>query len=90
MARAEPERKSDAVRRLLRNGEFKAALRIAKDFQLGITYGQRDKMRLGYECMVNGRFYVQLGVDLEKAISDGIQVAIDLYGDRKPQTDGQQ
>ena len=48
MAREEPERKSDAVRRLLRNGEFKAALRIAKDFQLGITYGQRDKMRLGY------------------------------------------
>ena len=47
-------------------------------------------MRLGYECMVNGRFYTQLGVDLEKAISDGIQVAIDLYGDRKPQTDGQQ
>ena len=35
-----------------------------------------------YTSMVNGRFYMQLGVDLEKAISDGIQVAIDLYGDR--------
>lgn len=44
--------------------------------------GSGDKVRLGYECMVNGRFYMQLGVDLEKAISDGIQVAIDLYGDR--------
>lgn len=39
-------------------------------------------MRLGYECMVNGRFYMQLGVDLRKGDSDGIQVAIDLYGDR--------
>ena len=31
------ERKSDTVRRLVAAGDFKAALRIAKDFRLGIS-----------------------------------------------------
>lgn len=43
--------------------------------------GRKMAKALGVS-MVNGRFYMQLGVDLEKAINDGIQVALDLYGDK--------
>ena len=43
------ERKSDAVRRLVAEGNYKAALRIAKDFRLGIAKADSDDMRRGYE-----------------------------------------
>lgn len=41
------ERKSDTVRRLVAAGDFKAALRIAKDFRLGISKEDSDDMREG-------------------------------------------
>ena len=41
------ERKSEAVRRLVAAGDFKAALRIAKDFRLGISKEDSDNMRRG-------------------------------------------
>lgn len=47
------ERKSDTVRRLVAAGDFKAALRIAKDFRLGISKEDHDDMRRGYECLVH-------------------------------------
>ena len=48
------ERKSDKVRRLVADGDFKGALRIAKDFRLGITKEQSSTMTRAYECMVHG------------------------------------
>ena len=42
----EPEKKSDAVRRLVAAGEYQRALGIAKDFRLGISKEERDAMRL--------------------------------------------
>ncbi|MEG2621426.1 MAG: hypothetical protein RSC06_00875 [Clostridia bacterium] len=83
MVRTEPEKKSDIVRRLLREGDVKKALRIAKDFQLGITYRQRDAMRLAYECMVNERFYLELGTDIKKVVTEGVKVVTALYGEQK-------
>lgn len=74
------ERKSDAVRRLVRNGDMKAALRIAKDFRLGISKEQSDAMRLAYECMVHGRFYKSLGYDLNEKVVEGVTVLKSLYG----------
>ena len=74
------ERKSDAVRRLVAGGSFKAALAIAKDFRLGITKAESDAMTLAYECMVHGRFYKSLGYDLEKKIAEGTAVLTRLYG----------
>ena len=68
------ERKSDKVRRLVADGDFKGALRIAKDFRLGITKAR------AYECMVHGRFYKQLGYDLDEKIAEGVKILVGLYG----------
>ena len=74
------ERKSDMVRRLVSGGDYKKALRIAKGFRLGITKEQSDAMTLAYECMVHGRFYVQLGYDLNEKIDAGLKILLALYG----------
>ena len=76
----EPERKSDRVRRLIREGDYKAALRIAKDFRLGISKEQSDDMIRGYECMTNPRFYVSIGVDITKTVEKGLETLLSLYG----------
>ncbi len=74
------ERKSDAVRRLVSCGSYKEALRIAKDFRLGITREQSSAMTLAYECMVHGRFYKQLGYRLDEKIAEGVDILLGLYG----------
>ncbi len=76
----EPERKSDRVRRLIREGDYKAALRIAKDFRLGISKEQSDDMIRGYECMTNPRFYVSIGVDIARTVEKGLETLLSLYG----------
>ena len=74
------ERKSDMVRRLVGEGKTKEALRIAKDFRLGITKEQSDSMKYAYECIVHGRFYAQLGRDVEGRIRSGTETLKLLYG----------
>jgi len=74
------ERKSDKVRRLVSDGDYKAALRIAKGFRLGITKEQSSAMTLAYECMVHGRFYTQLGYDLKQKIAEGVEILVGIYG----------
>ena len=74
-----PEKKSDTVRRLVAAGEYKAALRIAKDFRLGISKEQRSLMARAYECMVHPAFYTSIGIDLSQAIQEGISVVTALY-----------
>ena len=43
------ERKTEVVRSLVRSGELKQALKIAKDFRLGISKPDSDAMKLAYE-----------------------------------------
>ena len=74
------ESKSDRVRDLVEDGLYKKALSIAKGFKLGITREQNDKMTRAYECCVHGRFYRSIGVDIRKAIDDGIEVLVGMYG----------
>lgn len=74
------ERKSDMVRRLVETGNFKEALRIAKDFRLGITKSDSDAMKMGYECIVHPRFYQQLGMDINAEAQKGIDTIKRLYG----------
>lgn len=74
------ERKSDTVRCLTAAGDFKAALRIAKGFRLGISNDQRSAMTRAYECMVHPEFYRSLGIDLTQAIEQGVTVLKSLYG----------
>lgn len=75
-----PEKKSDMVRRLVAEGDYKAALRIAKDFRLGITKEQRSDMVRGFECLTNPRFYQSLGMNTSDIAQKGIETVISLYG----------
>ena len=74
------ERKTEVVRSLVRSGELKQALKIAKDFRLGISKPDSDAMTLAYECMVHERFYKQLGYNLSEKVAEGVEVLKRLYG----------
>ncbi len=80
---SEPEKKSDVVRRLVRERDYRSALRIAKEFRLGITKDDRDAMRLAYECMVNPGFYRQLERDPAAEVERGVGVLVCLYGSER-------
>ena len=73
-------RKSELVRELVKQGDMKAALRIAKEFRLGITEEQTRKMRSAYECMLYPRFYEQIGKNVAEEIEQGTAVLQALYG----------
>ena len=73
-------RKSDIVRGLVANRQYKKALQIAKDFRLGITPEQSLQMKKAYECMVHERFYLSLGEDTKSRIAEGISTIVSIYG----------
>lgn len=74
------ERKSDRVRSLVAAGDYKEALRIAKDFRLGISRTESDLMKRGYECIVHPEFYKSIGVDVDRTVGLGIAALKCLYG----------
>ncbi len=74
------ERKSDRVRRLVAAGDFKSALRIAKDFKLGISEDDRADMCRGYECLTNPRLYKSIGLDTAQIALKGVETVKRLYG----------
>lgn len=65
------EKKSDIVREAVQKEDWKKALRIAKDFRIGVTKEQRDKMARAYECIVHPDFYQQISIDISEAIEHG-------------------
>ena len=73
-------RKTDIVREAVKAGEWKKALRIAKDFRININSEQRKIMSRAYECMVHERFYRKIGTDIDNAIKEGKEVVELLYG----------
>lgn len=73
-------KKSDIVRNLVALKEYKKALKIAKDFRLGITQEQSNRMKKAYECMVHERFYLSLGEDIQARIAEGIETIVSIYG----------
>lgn len=64
-------KKSDIVRKAVQDENWKKALQIAKDFHIGVTQEQRNKMARAYECIVHPDFYRQIGVDIPEAIEQG-------------------
>ena len=72
--------KSEVVRLLVARGLFKGALRIAKDFRIGITAAEREQMSRAYECMVHPEFYEAIGKNLETEILAGIEILKRNYG----------
>lgn len=77
---SEPERKSDKVRRLVKDGDYKAALRIAKDFHFGINREDSDTMKRGYECMVWPSFYESIGKNPSETSAKAVETIQRLYG----------
>lgn len=72
-------KKTDMVKEAVKAGEWKKALNIAKDFRIGISKEQREVMVRAYECMVHPNFYKQIGVDIPKAIEEGVGMVRNLY-----------
>ncbi|MGN0398791.1 MAG: hypothetical protein ACI4EO_01570 [Blautia sp.] len=73
-------RKSDIVRELVKQKNYRKALSIAKKFVLGITKEEQKTMVRAHECMINPRFYEQLGIDTGEAIKEGVAVLERIYG----------
>ena len=73
-------KQTDIVREAVKAGEWKKALRIAKDFRINVTKEQRDTMSRAYECMVYPEFYRQIGTDIAGAIAKGKEAVSCLYG----------
>jgi hypothetical protein len=66
--------KAQEVRNLIAQENYKAALRGAKDFRIGVSKEQRSAMSRAYECMVHAEFYRQIGKDIEGCIQAGVTV----------------
>ena len=73
-------KKTDIVRAAVSSGNFKEALRIAKDFRINITKEQRSTMARAYECIVHPECYRQIGTDIPAAINEGVELVKELYG----------
>lgn len=76
-------KKSDIVREAVQERDWKKALQIAKDFRIGVTQKQRDKMARAYECIVHPDFYRQIGVDIPEAIEQGKAVVKEYAESRR-------
>ena len=72
--------KSDTVRELVANGEYKKALNIIKGFRLGLSSEDISSITLAYECLTHERFYQELGINTAGAINEGIRLLLERYG----------
>ncbi|WP_306010492.1 hypothetical protein [Bacillus sp. MMSF_3328] len=68
------KKKTDLACEYWKDLNYKAALRLASEFRIGITEEERKQMKLGYECIVHEDFYRQLGKDIEKEVDRAIEV----------------
>jgi hypothetical protein len=62
------------VRELIICGDYKKALRGAKDFRIGVTKEQRSVMARAYECYIRPEFYQSLGKAPSACIQEGIRI----------------
>jgi len=71
--------KTSILRSHIAKREYKSALRIAKTFRIGISKEDQRTLQYAYECLVFPDQYRQLGRDVEAAISQGIQLLLNIY-----------
>ena len=76
-------KKTDKVRAAVAGGNWKEALRIAKDFRINVSAKQREEMSRAYECLVHPDFYRQIGTDIARAVAQGVEVVKALYGSER-------
>lgn len=72
------ETKTEKVRRLVSNGEYKKALQICKDWNYSDPT-HREILRLGYECLLYPDFYKQLGHDTTLEYQNAIHILHLIY-----------
>ena len=75
------KKKSDMVRELVAEGNFKKALSIAKGFKIGFTKEEQSIMTRAHECLAHPGWYRQLGIDEDKAVEAGIEILRRAYGE---------
>lgn len=74
-------KKTEIVKEAIKAGDFKKALRIAKDFRINVTKEQRERMTRAYECIVHPEFYRQIGFDVMETVNLGERTVALLYGE---------
>lgn len=75
------KKKTEIVKEAIKAGDFKKALKLAKDFRINVTKEQREAMARAYECIVHPEFYRQIGIDIVKSVESGKKTLVLLYGE---------
>ena len=65
-----PLTKTEQAIRAFYGGDLKTSFHISKDFRVGVTKEDRDRLAMGYECLVRPDFYRQLGTDIQAVIDE--------------------
>ena len=73
-----------------RVGDLKGALRLAKDFRLGVSPADRRLLSRAYECLVRPEFFRQLGFSPEMEIARGRAVFLRLFCSQFANTSSQE
>jgi len=76
--------KTDQARALYLSGDRRSALRMAKDFRLGLSVEQRKLLSRGYECLVRPDFYKSLGYDPKRCVEEGYEVFEECWINHQP------
>ncbi len=71
--------KTDQMVGLLKSGNTKDALRIAKTFRLGLSPEQKKILITGYECQIYPYIYSQLGKDTKACVKQAVSLLKALY-----------
>lgn len=74
--------KSDKVREMLKDGQFKEALAIVKTFKLGLSKQQRELLSRAHESQWNPAFYIKLGHNPEALFNQATELMLQIYGDK--------
>lgn len=75
--------KTQQAKHLFESGDLKAALKIVKDFRLGLQPQERKALSLGYEAIVHPGFYLQLKKDPQTLVEAAKEVLRKLLGDKE-------
>jgi len=66
--------KAQDVRAKIEAGDYKSALRGAKDFHIGVSAEQRSVMSRAYEAIVHPEFYRRIGKNIDECVQAGVTV----------------
>ena len=64
-------KKTELARKLFEAGDFLGALRICRNFRLGLTSDERRTMQIAFESLTgNDAFYSSIGIDTKQIIDN--------------------